>query len=114
MEINIINKFENHVLSRTELKFECEYQGEPTPTIIDVKSKVVALEDANKKLLVVDTVKPSYGVGKAIGFAKIYTSIEKLEEIETKSIIEKNKEPEKPAEEETTEEETAAEEPTEE
>ncbi len=100
MEIKIIEKKENPLLNRTEIKFECEYPTEGTPTILDVKHKLVALEDSSNDLLVVDSMKPSYGVPTAFGLAKIYDSTESLAKIETKSVIAKNEEPEEEPEEE--------------
>lgn len=102
MEITILEKTENPLLNRTEIKFECEYQTEGTPKILDVKHKLVALQDSSNNLLVVDSMKPSYGEAKAVGLAKIYDSVEKLNEIETDSVKAKNEEPEveEPAEEE--------------
>jgi len=95
MEIEITNKIENPLLNRTEIHFDCTYQGESTPKIIDVKSKLVSLLDADKNLLVVDKVSPKFGEGKANGYAKIYDSIENLNEIEKKHVLEKNMEPQK-------------------
>lgn len=94
MELNILTNNENKLLNRKEIKFECLYQGEPTPTILSVKSKLVATLDANKELLVVDNLQPLYGEGKATCYAKIYDSIEDLNEIEVQHVIEKNTEPE--------------------
>ena len=112
MEIKIIEKRENPLLNRTEIKFECEYPQEGTPKILDVKHKLVAMEDSSNDLLVVESMKPSYGVTKAVGVARIYDSVEKLDEIETVSVKNKNEEPE--VEEEPAEEESADEEPAEE
>ena len=92
MEINVITKIENPVLDRTEIEFECIYQGEATPKILEVKSKLVAILDANKNLLIIDNIQPSYGEGKGRGYAKIYNSEDSLNKIETKHIIEKNQE----------------------
>ena len=102
MEIKILSKKENPLLNRTEIKFECDYPSEGTPNILEVKHKLVALEDASNDLLVVDSMKPSYGATKAVGLAKVYDSVEKLQEIEPKAVIAKNEEPEEeaPAEEE--------------
>ncbi len=110
MEITILEKIENPLLNRTEIKFECDYPTEGTPNILDVKHKLIALEDSSKDLLVVDSMKPSYGEAKAVGLAKVYDSVEKLNEIETEAVKVKNEEPEEeaPAEEEA--EEAAAEE----
>ena len=76
MEINVNEKIENPLLNRTEIKFDCTYQGEATPKIIDVKNRLVAILDVDKNLLVVHNVKPSYGEGMANGYAKIYDSEE--------------------------------------
>ncbi|MDP1553746.1 MAG: 30S ribosomal protein S24e [Methanobacteriaceae archaeon] len=92
MEINIINKTENPVLYRTEIKFECVYQGESTPKTLDVKNKLVAMLDADKTLLVIDNVQPHFGEGKAKGYAKVYTNLESLNDIETEHVLTKNKE----------------------
>lgn len=98
MEINIIKQTENPLLDRTEITFECLYQGEATPKILDVKSKLVAMLDADKNLLVVDTLKPHFGEGKAEGYVKLYGSEDSLNDIETPHVLEKNKEATKEAE----------------
>lgn len=110
MEITILEKTENPLLNRTEIKFECDYPAEETPKILDVKHKIIALEDSSKDLLVVDYMKPSYGEAKAFGLAKIYDSVEKLNEIETEAVKAKNEEPEEEAPVEEAEDEAPAEE----
>ncbi len=104
MEIKILSKKENPLLNRTEIEFECDYPSEGTPNLLDVKHKIVALEDSSNDLLVVDNMKPSYGATKAVGLAKVYDSVEKLQEIEAKSVLAKNEEPEEEAAEESEEE----------
>ena len=69
-----------------------EYEGEATPKIIDIKSKLVALLNSKKDATVVDNVQPHYGESKALGYAKVYDTVEDLEYIETKSVIAKNAE----------------------
>lgn len=90
MEIRITDEKENPLLSRTEIKFECLYHGEPTPKILEVKKKLVAMLNTDKDLLVVDTLRPYFGEGKAEGYAKLYQDKKALKEIEPKHIIEKN------------------------
>jgi len=109
MEINVTQKKENKVLNRVEVKFDCIYTGEATPKILDVKSKLVALLNTKKELIVVDSLQPNYGEAKATGYAKFYDSREDLESIEPKNMIEKNKE-EEPPEEADAEEESSTEE----
>ncbi len=95
MDIEIKDKNENPLLNRTEIHFDCIYQGESTPNVLEVKNKLVALLDADKKLLVVDKVLPKFGEGRADGYAKLYDSEENLSKIEAKHILAKNQEPQK-------------------
>jgi len=90
MEINVNEKIENPLLNRTEIHFDCTYQGEATPKIMDVKNRLVATLDVDKNLLVVHNLKPSYGEGKAIGYAKVYDSEESLAKIEKDHVVKKN------------------------
>lgn len=99
MEIDILEKKENEALDRTEISFNCLYEGEATPKLLSVKSKLVALLDTKKELIVVDSIQPHFGETKAAGYAKIYGSKDSLKEIETKHVIDKNQEANAPAEE---------------
>ncbi|WP_407424796.1 30S ribosomal protein S24e [Methanobrevibacter sp.] len=104
MEIEFIGEKENKVFNRKEIKFYVDYDGEATPKLLDIKSKLVALLNTKKDLIVVDNVQPHYGEPKAIGYAKVYDTVEDLKYIEAKHVIAKNEEPEEPAEEEAEEE----------
>ena len=105
MEIDIFEDKENKVFNRREIKFYVEYEGEATPKIIDIKNKLVALLNSKKDATVVDNVQPHYGEPKALGYAKVYDTVDDLEYIETKSVIAKNAEAEAPSEEEAEEDE---------
>ena len=100
MEIEFIEEKENKLFNRKEIKFYVDYDGEATPKILDIKSKLVALLNTKKDLIVVDNVQPHYGEPKAVGYAKIYDTVEDLEYIETKHVIAKNTEVAEPAEDE--------------
>ena len=99
MEINVNEKIENPLLNRTEIRFDCTYQGEATPKVLDVKNRLVATLNVEKNLLVVHNLKPSYGEGKAHGYAKLYDSEESLSKIEREHVVVKNKEASKEDEE---------------
>ncbi|MGN0093383.1 MAG: 30S ribosomal protein S24e [Methanobrevibacter sp.] len=101
MEIEIIEDKENKIFNRKEIKFYINYEGEPTPKIIDVKNRLVAQLDSQKDLVVVDTIDPYYGEPRALGYAKVYATKEDVDYIETESVLLKNTEPaEEPEEEE--------------
>ncbi|MGB7970300.1 MAG: 30S ribosomal protein S24e [Methanobacterium sp.] len=99
MEIIVNEKIENPLLNRTEIRFDCTYQGEATPKVLDVKNRLVATLNVDKNLLVVHNLKPSYGEGKAHGYAKLYDSEENLNKIERDHVVSKNKEASKEDEE---------------
>ena len=101
MEININKKAENPLLDRTEIYFDCLYQGEATPKVLDVKNKLIATLDVDKNLLVVNKLNPNFGEGKAKGYAKLYNSNKSLAEIERKHILEKNQKPQEEAKEDS-------------
>ncbi|HMK54905.1 MAG TPA: 30S ribosomal protein S24e [Methanobacteriaceae archaeon] len=92
MEIDIKEQTENPLLNRTEITFSCLYQGEATPKVLDVKNRLVAVLNVDKELLVVDKVKPSFGTGRAEGYAKLYDSTESLTRIERDHVVQKNQE----------------------
>ena len=103
MEIDIFEEKENKVFNRKEIKFYVDYDGEATPKVLDIKSKLVALLNTKKDVIVVDNVQPHYGEPKALGYAKVYASKEDVEYIESESVLLKNKEPEIEEPEETDE-----------
>ena len=95
MEIDIKEQIKNPLLNRTEIHFDCIYQGETTPQVIEIKNRMIALLNVDKNLLVVDKIKPIFGEGRADGYAKLYNSEENLLRIEKQHVLDKNKEPEK-------------------
>ncbi|MCI6994929.1 30S ribosomal protein S24e [uncultured Methanobrevibacter sp.] len=100
MEIEFIAEKENKLFNRKEIKFYVDYDGEATPKILDIKSKLVALLNTKKDLIVVDNVQPHYGEPKALGYAKVYATVEDLKYIETNHVLAKNEEPAEEAEDE--------------
>ena len=103
MEIDIFEEKENKLFNRKEIKFYVDYDGEATPKVLDIKSKLVALLNAKKDVVVVDNVQPHYGEPKALGYAKVYDTVEDLKYIETKHVLAKNEESSSKSEEESEE-----------
>ena len=83
MEIEFIEEKENKLFNRKEIKFYVDYDGEATPKLLDIKSKLVALLNTKKELIVVDNVQPHYGEPRALGYAKVYDTVDDLTYIET-------------------------------
>jgi len=118
MELNVVEKRENKLLNRTEVKFKIMHEGEKTPEREIVRSDLAELLKVKKDLVIIDHIKPNFGMPISYGYAKIYKSKEDAEHIEPEYLLKRNKVEEKKeeAKEEKKEEEKKEEapEPTEE
>jgi len=77
MEIEIVGDENNVLLKRREVKFKVSYAG-ATPIMEDVRSKLVAILNSDKKLTVLDYVKSDYGRHSAQGYVKVYADAEAM------------------------------------
>jgi len=91
MELEIIEKRENPLLNRTEVKFRVKHQGEKTPERELVKSDLAEMLKVKKSLVIIDYIRPSFGMAISSGYAKIYKSIEDAKKIEPSYILKRNK-----------------------
>jgi len=135
MEIEIYSKKNNPLLNRTEVHFTIQHEGEKTPNREIIRSELAEKLNAKKENVIINDIQSSSGIQKSMGYAKIYSSLKKAEELERKHILIRNKisvkkekteeektetskeppkEEEKPAEEKPAEEKQAVEKPAEE
>ena len=84
MEIKIIQKKKNPLLSRLEVEAEASFLNEATPKKEDVKKKIASMEKADENLVVVKNISMKFGEGKANFLTYIYESKDKLIGIEPK------------------------------
>jgi len=89
MEIEIIEKKENPLLKRKEVKFRVGFDGS-TPARKEVKEKLCVHLKAKPELTVVDEMMQGYGSKELVGYAKVYDDAEALK-IELKHIIRRDK-----------------------
>jgi len=82
MELTIIKKQDNLLLSRMEITLEVNFVNEPTPKKEDIKKKIVSSEKADEKLVVVKNMNTSFSSGKANVSVYIYKSEEELKKTE--------------------------------
>ncbi|MGB9636287.1 MAG: 30S ribosomal protein S24e [Thermoplasmata archaeon] len=90
MEIEIIAKKENPLLSRTEIKFKIVHDKSQTPKREEVRSKLAEMLSASKDVLVIDHMKPRFGISQTIGYAKVYKNKESLN-VERLPVLVRNK-----------------------
>jgi len=84
MDLKIIKKQDNPLLSRMEIEAEAEFFNEPTPRKEDIKKKIASMEKADEKLVVVKHIYTSFSGGKASVLVYIYKSEDELKKIEPK------------------------------
>ncbi len=93
MELKIIEKKENKLLSRTEITAEMVHEG-PTPSYDAIKKALAKQVNADESLIAVKHVYPSYGESRVKIIANIYDDKKAMESIEPAA----PKKEEKPAE----------------
>jgi len=81
MELKIISKKEEPLLSRTKVESEIVFD-KATPPISEIKNKLASLLGKDEKLLVVKGVYTLYGLKKAKNLSYAYENEESLKKIE--------------------------------
>ena len=84
MKIEIQSKKENLLLGRSEVLFEVDHDGEPTPARDALRSKLAELMNVQKEKVMVDHLKTEYGKGRSVGYAKVYLSVDAVKSRESK------------------------------
>ena len=82
MKVEILQRVENPLLERIEVKFRAEHQGEPTPRRVDVRAELAKQLKVAEELVVIEKLASTYGRQSASGIAYAYASLEKLKEFE--------------------------------
>ena len=103
MEIEIRSQRNNSLLQRTEIHFVIHHDGEGTPRRELVRSELADQLKTKKDHIIIDHMKSGFGIHQTIGYAKMYSSVEKAKQGEEKHLIKRHtpgsKEEKKPKEE---------------
>lgn len=91
MEIQIVEKRDNPLLDRTDVRFTILHPGEKTPQRDVVKNELAKALGAKAELTVVDQMRSVFGKGNTKGFAKVYQSVEKARYHERDYVLKRNK-----------------------
>jgi small subunit ribosomal protein S24e len=75
MDFAITRDTRNELLSRREVDFSLRFDG-PTPSRMQVIGKLAATLNVNENVLVLDSMKTSFGTTELSGKARIYDSEE--------------------------------------
>jgi small subunit ribosomal protein S24e len=93
MDFEFIRDERNELLSRRELQFILRFEG-ATPSRRNILGKLCALQDLDESLVVLDSLKTSYGKQELKGTARIYDDQETLKQTEQDYLIKRSSAPE--------------------
>ena len=89
MDIQVITEKNNPILNRREIAFKVIHD-EATPSRKSVVEKLAATQNSKVGLVFVDSLRTEFGKRETIGYAKIYETAERAEQVERAHIIERN------------------------
>ncbi len=90
MKVEIIQRTENPLLRRTEIKFKVDHTGGPTPPRKDVRAQLAAQLGVSEDLVIVEKMASLFGRQQASGIARVYDSRELLEKLEPRYLLKRN------------------------
>jgi small subunit ribosomal protein S24e len=91
MELEIIEKRENPLLDRIEVKFVLHHANQPTPRRESVREELSKSLKVQKDRIVVDNMAPSFGIHDTRGYAKVYSTKEMAINVEREYLLIRNK-----------------------
>jgi len=97
MELEIQETRENPLMNRTEVHFVLHHPNSQTPKRDAVRDELSKALKVPKDRVIVDHMKPSFGVHDTKGYAKIYPSKEAAMEVENEHMLVRNRLKEKQA-----------------
>jgi len=91
MEIEILDKKENELLDRTEVRFKASHAKEGTPQREVIREKLAGMLKATKERVIVDAMDSEFGKMETIGYAKVYKTKEAAMKFEREHVLVRNK-----------------------
>jgi len=91
MEIEILDKKENELLDRTEVRFKASHSKEGTPQREAIREKLAGMLKATKERVIVDAMDSEFGKMETIGYAKVYKTKEAAMKFEREHVLVRNK-----------------------
>ena len=91
MQLEVINRKENPLLKRTEVRFKAIHKAEPTPTRDALRAFLAKELNATKDIVVIDSQASTFGRYETHGYAKVYKTKDEALAVERKHILIRNK-----------------------
>lgn len=89
MDIQVIEERNNPLLKRREVVFKVIYE-DVTPSRKSIVERLAATMNSKVGLVIVDEIKTAFGKREALGYAKIYETLERVKQVERPHIIARN------------------------
>ncbi|AGI47507.1 Ribosomal protein S24E [Thermoplasmatales archaeon BRNA1] len=99
MKMEIQEQKENVLQGRTEVHFLVDHDKESTPGRHAVAEELAKKFNTKRELVIIDSLDSMYGVGKTLGYAKIYKDVATAKKFENDYLLKRNGYQDKPAEE---------------
>jgi small subunit ribosomal protein S24e len=91
MELRIVEKRDNPLLHRVEVRFVVSHPRAKTPTRDEVRSLLATNLNAEKNRVILEYMHTPFGSNETSGYAKIYDSVDHAMKIEPEYILIRNK-----------------------
>lgn len=89
MDIEIIDREENPMLHRTDVRFEVTHE-EATPERLQIRDSLAAELDKAAGEVVVHSLETRFGMRTTEGYAKVYDDPEFAQDVEQEYMLERN------------------------
>ncbi len=90
MDIEILEKHDNLLLERTEVRLLAKHPKEATPKRKELKEAITEALGISKETIVIDVVESEFGKGETKIYAKVYNKVEIARKIENDHILKRN------------------------
>jgi small subunit ribosomal protein S24e len=91
MDIEIVEKKNNPLLQRTEVRFMLHHTNAQTPSRDQVREKLAAQVGSKKSLVVVESMNSLFGRSQTRGYARVYETPEAIGKNEPTYLLKRNK-----------------------
>ncbi len=89
MEVEIEKENVNKLLKRREVFFRLRHDG-GSPSRAEARAALIKTLQCSPNLLVIDWMRAEFGRRETVGYAKVYETEDRLNEIEEEHIIKRN------------------------
>ncbi|MDH5403937.1 MAG: 30S ribosomal protein S24e [Candidatus Heimdallarchaeota archaeon] len=90
MEIKVLEKTKNPLLSREEITFKIDHENAETPSREGVIGKLAAILNAEKERTILKELNSNFGTNTAFGLVYLYDSADIAMNVEPKHILKRN------------------------